>query len=81
MGSKVNEITSKYDERIGGMSSDLSDIKELLRLGFRLPEDHLHFSDKDKGADKSGAQIASSFVAKAKAVQNQTTDVFNSDKK
>ncbi len=44
MGSKVNEITSKYDDRIAGMSNDLADIKELLRLGFRLPDDHPHFS-------------------------------------
>lgn len=46
MGSKVNEITSKYDERISGMSDDITDIKELLRLGFRLPDDHQHHSQK-----------------------------------
>ncbi len=38
MGLKVNEITSKYDERVSGMSDDIADIKELLRLGFRLPD-------------------------------------------
>ena len=42
MGAKVNDITSQYDERISGMSEDISEIKELLRLGFRLPEDHPH---------------------------------------
>ena len=42
MGSKVNEITSQYDERISGMSEDIAEIKELLRLGFRLPDDHPH---------------------------------------
>lgn len=42
MGSRVNEITSQYDERMSGMSEDISEIKELLRLGFRLPEDHPH---------------------------------------
>ena len=46
MGSKVNEITAKYDERISGMSDDITDIKELLRLGFRLPDDHQHHSQK-----------------------------------
>jgi hypothetical protein len=39
MGSRVNEITSQYDERISGMSEDITQIKELLRLGFRLPEE------------------------------------------
>ncbi len=42
MGSRVNEITSQFDERVSGMSEDISEIKELLRLGFRLPEDHPH---------------------------------------
>ena len=48
MGSKVNEITSNYDARVSGMSDDIADIKELLRLGFRLPDDHTHFTDKKK---------------------------------
>ena len=42
MGTKVNEITSQFDDRVSGMSEDISEIKELLRLGFRLPEDHPH---------------------------------------
>ncbi len=48
MGTRVNEITSQYDARITGMSDDITDIKELLRLGFRLPEDHTHFTDQKK---------------------------------
>lgn len=48
MGAKVNEITSSYDARISGMSDDIADIKELLRLGFRLPEDHTHYSETKK---------------------------------
>ncbi|WP_198266531.1 hypothetical protein [sulfur-oxidizing endosymbiont of Gigantopelta aegis] len=87
MGSKVNEITSKYDERVAGMSNDLTDIKELLRLGFRLPEDHQHFSQshsfqntaEDKGV-AADAQVASNFVAKAKATQQSGLD-SDSDKK
>ncbi len=39
MSSRVNEITTRYDQRIHGMSSDISSIRELLRQGFRLPED------------------------------------------
>ena len=48
MGSKVNEITSQFDDRVSGMSEDLSEIKELLRLGFRLPEDHPHHPSNQK---------------------------------
>lgn len=39
MSRRVNEITSSYDERISGMSGDLVRIRELLRQGFRLPEE------------------------------------------
>ena len=39
MSSRVNEITSSYDQRISGMSGDIASIRELLRQGFRLPED------------------------------------------
>lgn len=38
IASNVNQITSQYDERIHGMSGDIAEIKELLRLGFRLPD-------------------------------------------
>jgi len=38
MANNVNQITSQYDERIDGMTQDISEIKDLLRLGFRLPE-------------------------------------------
>lgn len=38
MVSNVNQVTSQYDERIQGMSNDIAEIKDLLRLGFRLPE-------------------------------------------
>ncbi len=74
MGSKVNEITSKYDERIAGMSEDMTDIKELLRLGFRLPDDHQHHSQSLK-AQKSRPQVSQqhssqNFVSKAMATQN-----------
>ncbi len=48
MGTKVNEITSQFDDRVSGMSEDLSEIKELLRLGFRLPEDHPHHPSNQK---------------------------------
>lgn len=34
----VNRITTQYDERINGMSADLSEMKDILRQGFRLPE-------------------------------------------
>ena len=47
MGSRVNEITSGYDERISGMSEDITQIKELLRLGFRLPDDHPQYQSSD----------------------------------
>ena len=66
MGSKVNEITATYDERISGMSADLTDIKELLRLGFRLPDDHQHHSQKQSSPDP----ISKDFVSKARASQN-----------
>lgn len=46
MGTRVNDITANYDGRISGMSDDIADIKELLRLGFRLPDDHQHYSQK-----------------------------------
>ncbi|MCW8929743.1 MAG: MotA/TolQ/ExbB proton channel family protein [Gammaproteobacteria bacterium] len=76
MGSKVNEITSKYDERISGMSEDLTDIKELLRLGFRLPDDHQHHSQKKSSIkqqaqnNNSTNQTTQNFVSKAMASQN-----------
>lgn len=69
MGSRVNEITSQYDERISGMSDDLSDIKELLRLGFRLPDDHQHHSQKKSTAQQQ-MHSNQNFVAKAMAAQN-----------
>ena len=34
----VNRITTQYDDRINGMSTDLSEMKDILRQGFRLPE-------------------------------------------
>ncbi len=77
MGSKVNEITSKYDERISGMSDDLMDIKELLRLGFRLPDDLQHhsqtISSKSKSSKNQVSQntVAQKLVAKAMADQNE----------
>ncbi len=82
MGSKVNEITSRYDERIGGMSDDLADIKELLRLGFRLPEDHPHFTAK-KSAVKSETQtfVTKAMAAQKSASQKLESDTFESDKK
>ncbi len=48
MGAKVKDITTTYDQRISGMSDDITDIKELLRLGFRLPDDHTHFTDRQR---------------------------------
>jgi hypothetical protein len=39
MSSRVNEITTGYDERISAMSGDIANIRELLRQGFRLPEE------------------------------------------
>lgn len=39
MSSRVNQITSRYDERISGMSEDITTIGKLLRQGFRLPEE------------------------------------------
>lgn len=73
MGSRVNEITSKYDERIAGMSDDIGDIKELLRLGFRLPEDHKHPSEQQ---NSSANQKAQDFIARATAQgsESQSTD-------
>jgi len=53
MGTRVNEITSQYDERVSGMSDNLIDIKELLRLGFRLPDDHTHYTDRQKSHNRS----------------------------
>jgi len=59
------------------MSDDLTDIKELLRLGFRLPDDHQHHSQTmasqnkaslNKSSQNAGAQ---KFVAKAMAAQNE----------
>ncbi|MCN4143698.1 MAG: MotA/TolQ/ExbB proton channel family protein [Thiohalomonas sp.] len=50
MGSKVNEITTHYDARVSSMSDDIADIKELLRLGFRLPEDHTHYTDRENSS-------------------------------
>jgi hypothetical protein len=42
------------------MSDDITDIKELLRLGFRLPEDHTHFTDQKKAnAQHKGTPRAS----------------------
>ena len=38
IASNVNMITSQYDERIDGMSNDITEIKNLLREGFRLPD-------------------------------------------
>ena len=38
IASNVNKITSQYDDRIDGMSNDITQIKELLREGFRLPD-------------------------------------------
>lgn len=59
MGSRVNEITSKYDERISGMSDNMADIKELLRLGFRLPDEHSH-SLQNKSVQNQASQNQSS---------------------
>ncbi|MCU7799104.1 MAG: hypothetical protein KZQ70_02885 [gamma proteobacterium symbiont of Lucinoma myriamae] len=59
MGSKVNEITTHYDARVSGMSDDIADIKELLRLGFRLPDDHTHFSDKQKTHSQRSSVVSS----------------------
>ena len=45
--TRVNDVISGSDERINNMSNDIADIKELLRLGFRLPDDHKHFSERE----------------------------------
>ncbi len=44
--ARVNEVVSGSDARINNMSDDIADIKELLRLGFRLPDDHKHYSEQ-----------------------------------
>ncbi len=38
VADNVNRITTQYDERINGMSDDMSEMKDILRQGFRLPE-------------------------------------------
>lgn len=55
MTANVNEITLNYNDRVSGMADDLRDIKELLRLGFRLPEDHPHFSSSQKTEQKQNS--------------------------
>jgi hypothetical protein len=54
MGSKVNEITSQYDERVNNMSNDIEEIKEILRQGFRLPDDEIKAISSDIIANKAG---------------------------
>jgi len=57
MGSKVNEITTQFDERVNGMSEDIAQIKDILRLGFRLPDDHpVHQSSQVKSPDSNAKQ-------------------------
>lgn len=70
MGSKVNEITAKYDGRISGMTDDITDIKELLRLGFRLPDDHQHHSQK---TDQT--QNVQNHSTQNQSTQNQNTQI------
>lgn len=82
MGSKVNEITSRYDERVSGMSADITDIKELLRLGFRLPDDHPQFSNREKSESKkqdkqthnSSEMNAQNFISKTMSTQSSDSD-------
>lgn len=38
IAANVSQITNQYDERIHGMSNDIAEIKDLLRRGFRLPD-------------------------------------------
>jgi hypothetical protein len=59
MGTKVNQITTHYDARVSGMSDDITDIKELLRLGFRLPEDHTHYTDRQKTRSQHNSVVSS----------------------
>jgi ABC-type transporter Mla subunit MlaD len=38
MGRNLNTITAAYTERMARLSSDIGEIKQLLKHGFRLPE-------------------------------------------
>ncbi len=38
VADNVNRITTQYDERINGIADDMSEMKAILRQGFRLPE-------------------------------------------
>jgi len=57
MTSKINDIVLDHDSRMVQISDDISTLKELLRQGFRLPDELLVLSDtqSDPQTDKQKA--------------------------